>query len=276
MTISSRNSFLKGGIVFSALSLAAIASLWYFIFPAYPAAEAAASFRPGGLMGRLIQRFADPSAYVPFYTMLGSVLFSLISIIFIYFRFEKTQSPEILFIGFFVISLSFELARILIPLQQTVFLSPAHMISASRVLLFGRYLGLFSLLAASVYAAGLDTQNQNVFMAIIMAALIFALRVPINSLAWDSTLKMPNGYGSMFRMVEMVILAITILTFFISAHIRGSRTYILIGIGSLLMFVGRNLMLNSDTWITPLPGLILLSAGTWIVCIRLHKEYLWF
>ena len=189
----------------------------------------------------------------------------------------RTQSPEILFFGIFVITLSFELARIMIPLRQAFLISPGHLIMASRVLLFGRYLGLFSLLAASVYAAGLDIQKQqNIFLVISMAALIVAIRVPIDSLTWDSTLKMLNGYNHMFLIVERVILTITILTFFISAYIRGSRAYVFIGIGTLLMFLGRNILLNSDTWVTPIPGVLILSAGTWVVCARLHREYLWF
>ena len=276
MTLSVRNNFFKGGIILAALSVALIVAGGYFAFPAYPVSAASAALRSRGLIQKLIESFARPSAYVPFWTTLGAAAYSFISIIFIYYFFEKTQSPEILFFGFFVISLSFEFTRIIIPLKEVLPFPAMYLITGSRVLLFGRYFGLFSLFAASVYAAGFEVQRQqNVFLMLVLAALVIALNVPIDGLVWDSSLKMLNGYDSMFTVIEAGSLTVTMLTFFISAYTRGSTTYIYIGIGSFLVLAGRNILLNSDTWITPLPGLLVLAAGTWIVSSRLHREYLW-
>ena len=135
---------------------------------------------------------------------------------------------------------------------------------------------MFSIFAASIYAAGYEAQKQqHAFFILILAALLISLRVPIDSLAWDSSLKMRNGYNSMFLILEAGILVVTLLTFFISAYTRGSRSYIIIGIGCFLLLVGRNLLINSDTWITPFPALVILTGGIWFVCAWLHKEYLW-
>jgi hypothetical protein len=144
------------------------------------------------------------------------------------------------------------------------------------VLLFGRYFGIFSLFAASVYAAGLKVQKQgNTIFIIIVATLVIALRVPIDGLSWESSLNMISGYTSMFRLVEAGIMIITMISFFISAYSRGAREYVFIGIGSSLVFFGRNVLLSADTWITPLPGLIILGMGTWFICTYLHRVYLW-
>jgi len=276
MTLSVRNNFFRGGIVFVALSVILTAAGGYFAFPAFPATVASAALRPWGLILRFTESIAVPSAYVPLCTMLGAVAYSLVSIILIYYFFEKTQVPEIFFFGFFVISLSFEFARIMIPLNGVFSFPAMFLVSASRILLFGRYFGLFSLFATSVYAAGLDVQRQhNVFFIMVLAALIISLNVPIDSLVWDSSLKMQNGYRSMFTMLDTGILVVTILTFFISSYTRGSKTYLLIGLGSFLVFIGRNILLASDTWITPFPGLLILAAGTWLIASRLHREYLW-
>ena len=99
-----------------------------------------------------------------------------------------------------------------------------------------------------------------------MAALIIAMNIPFEGLTWDS---------SLFFMLEIGIIIITLLTFFISAHTRGSRSYIIIGIGALLAFAGRNILLISDTWVTLVPGFLVLSAGTWLICARLRHEHLW-
>ncbi|MCL2381284.1 MAG: hypothetical protein FWC64_06785 [Treponema sp.] len=276
MTLSARNDFFKGGIILSALSLGLVAVGAYFAFSAYPEASALAALRPRGIIQALAGVFIGPSAYVPFFTMLAAVTYSFISIILIKHFFEKTQSPEILFFGLFVISLSFEFVRLMIPLR-TVFAFPAmYIISGSRVLIFARYFGLFSLFAASVYAAGLDAQKQqNTFFILVLAALIIAMHIPIDGIVWDSALVPWSGYGSMFAVVEAGILAVTVITFFISAYTRGSRAYVHIGLGALLAFAGRTMLINSDTWVTPLPGFLALVAGTWIIASRLRREYLW-
>ena len=276
MTLLARNNCFKVGIALAALSLGLVGICGYFAFSAFPEVSVAAAMRPGGIILKFIESFAVPSAYVPFWIMLASSAYSLISIILIYYFFEKTESPEILFIGFFVISVAFELARLAIPLRAAIPFSSMYLIAANRIMLFGRYFGMFSLFAASAYAAGLDSQKQhNVFFLFAMATLLIILNIPVDSLTWDSSFKIVNGNSSMLALLETGFLAITVFTFLVAAYIRGSRRYISIGIGAFMMLSGRNILLLSDTWLSPLPGLALLAAGTWLVCSRLHKEYLW-
>jgi len=276
MTLSTRNIFFRGGIIIAALSLILVAAGGYFAYPAFPDASASAAMRPGGITEKLISGFAWPSSYVPLWTMLGAAAYSFIGIILIYHFFEKTQSSEILFIGLFVISLTFEFARIIIPLKNVLPLPAFFLITAPRILFFGRIFGLFSLFASGVYAAGMDAQKQRSFLLmLILAALVIAINVPMDIFAWDSTFQVYAGYRFMFSVIEIGILAITIASFLITAFTRGSRSYVFIGIGVLLAFAGRNILINSDTWITVLPGLTILSVGTWCICSRLHLVYLW-
>jgi hypothetical protein len=276
MTLSTRNIFFRGGIVIAALSLILVAAGGFFAYPAFPEAVAAAAMRSGGITQKLISGFAGPSSYAPLWTMLGAVVYSFIGIILIYHFFEKTQSSEILFIGLFVISLTFEFARIIIPLKDIIPLPVFFRIAAPRVVFFGRIFGLFSLFASGVYATGMDVQKQRSFLLmLILAALVIAIDVPMDIFVWDSTFLVWSGYRFMFSVIETGILAITIASFLVSAFTRGSRSYVFIGIGVLLAFAGRNILINSDTWITVLPGLAILSAGTWCICSRLHLVYLW-
>ena len=155
-------------------------------------------------------------------------------------------------------------------------LPSVYLIISSRILLFSRYFGIFSFFAASVYASGLDVQNQkNIILVICLAPLIIALGSPIDGFSWDSSFFMLTGYHVMFRLVEGGIALITMASFFISAYIRGTKEYVIIGAGAFLVFLGRNILLSADTWLTPLPGLFLLSLGTWFICTYLHRVYLW-
>jgi hypothetical protein len=275
MTLSVRNNYFKSGIALSLLSLVITLSVSIAIFPVYPQVGAGA-IRSTGFFQSLISHFFKAMPYVSFVTMISSVLYAFITMIFVYYFFEKTQSPEILFFALFVVSFAFEALRIMVPLRIIKNFPGVYLLLGSRIMLFARFFGIFSLFAASVYAAGLGEQKQgNIVFIIAIAAMITALGVPIDSLTWDSNLMMLCGYTSMLKMIEAGIVLITMLSFLISAYSRGSREYIFIGIGSLLVFWGRAMLFSADTWITPLPGLLLLVGGTWIICDQLHRVYLW-
>jgi hypothetical protein len=248
----------------------------FIVLPVYPAQAKEAVRRSAGFIQLFIGRFFEPNSFVPFVSIAGAGLYSLITLVLIYYFFEKTQCPEILFFAFFVLSFAFEGVRILIPLKEVYIISPPYLLMAFRMLLFARYFGLFSLFTASVYAAGLEVQKQrNIILILTVATMVIAMGVPIDTLSWDSSLSMISGYTPMFRMVEAGVLLITMVSFFIAAYSRGAGEYILIGVGSFLVFLGRNILLGADTWISPFPAFLLLAAGTWFICIQLHKVYLW-
>ena len=266
-----------GGFILSIISLGLLVLGAFYAYPAFPESAASAATRSGGIFHKLLQGFFEAQPYIPLWTMFGSVAFSFISTLLVYLFFEKTQSSEILFFGFFIISLSFEFARIIIPLRVLFQFPALYLATASRLLLFSRYFGLFSIFAASIFAAGLGEQKQiTIIFIMILAAMIIAINVPVDCLVWDSSLKLINGYDSMFFIVETGVLIITVITFFISAYTRSAKEYVFIGIGSFMAITGRSLLIASDSWFTLIPGILILTVGTWFICSKLHKIYLWF
>jgi hypothetical protein len=276
MTLSERNIFFRAGIFTAAASVLLIGAVSFVILPVLPSAAGEITQRSPGIIQSLIGRFLEPNPYAPFASMAGAGIYALLTIVLVYYFFEKTQAPEILFVALFAVSFSFEVIRILVPLKQLIIIPPLYQVIGFRALLFSRYFGIFSLFTASVYAAGLDIQKQrDIFLIITVAAMIIVMGVPIDTLSWDSSFSMISGYTSTFRIIETGVLLITVTGFFISAYSRGSREYIIIGAGSFLVFLGRNILLSADTWLSPAPALILLGLGTWLICTRLHHVYLW-
>jgi hypothetical protein len=276
MTLSLRNSCFKAGAAFSAITLGIIIAAAYYILPVYPDVFSRSVQGSSGILHQFIRNFIQPSPYVSFITTISAVIYSLIGIMLINYFFEKTQSQEILFIGLFVISFAFECIRIMVPLVKILELPMIYLGASSRILIFGRSFGLFSLFAASVFTSGLEVQKQEQLVFITAAAaLIFAVGVPTDGLSWDTTLNIQYGFSSTFGLVEGGILVITMATFFISAYTRNSKEYIHIGLGALLIYIGRDLLLGGDTWLSPFLGLLILSLGTWLVCAKLHRIYLW-
>jgi hypothetical protein len=276
MTLSGRNGLFKAEIVLAALSTLIVIAASFVVLPAYASLSTGLTRHSEGVFHTFVSRFQHMNLYAVHASIAGSALYALLVLILIYHSFETTQSPEILFVAFFAGSFAFEALRLILPLKEFYEIPSLYLLMASRMLLFSRYFGIFSLFTASVYAAGLEVRKQrNVILVITVATLIIALGVPIDTQTWDSTLNMINGYVSLFRLIESGIALITVISFLIAAYSRGSKEYVLIGAGAFLAFLGRNLLLNADTWVSPVPGIMLLSAGIWFICTQLHKIYLW-
>jgi len=238
--------------------------------------EAEIARRPDGIIHGLIGNFFEVQLLAVHWGILALVLYSFFLIVFVYYFFEKTQSPEITFVVFFAASFSFEMLRLVLPLGRIYEIPSLYYLLASRLILFARCFGIFSLFAASVVAAGFEIQRlRNAIMLIILAALVIALWVPIDTQIWDSSLNMLSAYATMFRLIETGIFFITAVSFFIATWSRGSRKFIFIGIGAILALLGRAILLSADTWVSLPAGLVLLVLGTWLICTNFHKIYMW-
>ncbi|MDR0639779.1 MAG: hypothetical protein LBG27_12920 [Spirochaetaceae bacterium] len=273
MTLTTRNCYLLVGIGLSLAALVLVivfASLALPLFPGLVEEAAGRSSRYG-----VFPRW-PVNPYVPFAAMLAAVAYAAVAQTLIYQFFEKTQSPEIFFFALFVFSFTFECGRMALPLQRLYTLPHVFAVTAERLELFGRFFGIFALFASSIYATGFKAQKQGtVLFAITLIALLFAIRIPIDPLAWDTGLRLNSGYRSMFRIIELVTALLAVASYLASARMRGDKEFILAGAGALLAFFGRALLLDADTIYTPIPALLHLLAGTWLVCKQLRRIYQW-
>jgi len=275
MTLSERNTFFKIGIVFCAVCAVLTAASSVLAVPVYNEI-AENTRRPEFLFQGFSAKFLGSNNYAVNTSMAASVLFSLVSMILIHFFFERTSAPEILYISFFALSFSFEAIRLILPLHFIYGFPPIYLLFSARVLLFARFFGIFSLFAAGVCASGLDVRKtRNVVFSIIIAVMVITIGVPIDVQTWDTSFNMVVGYDSMFRMIEAFAFITTVVSFFIASNVRGSREYKYVAVGVMIAMIGRNILLGTDNWAGPVPGILLLSAGTWFLSSKLHKIHLW-
>ena len=273
MTLTARNRYLLAGIAVSLIALAAVLLLAYRCLPYFPGLAAAASGRP-----ETLPLFAHLPAnpYVPFFVITASAIYAVIAQILVYHSFEKTQSPEILFFALFIFSFTFVSGRLLLPLEELYDLPRAFVAAAERLEQFGRVFGMFALFVSSVYAAGLKAQRQgSVLFALTIAALLIALRVPIDSLSWDTNFRLASGYRRMFTVLETIMVTLTVLGFLVSTHTRGAKEFFGAGIGALCTALGRAFFLDADAVLPLVPAAVSLGAGTWLVSRQLRRIYLW-
>jgi hypothetical protein len=276
MTLSQRNRYFKAGIAVSAVCLLGIAFHAGRFAALFPGLAAGASKRAPGLFQYIAARFTPVAPYAVMAAIIAAVAYALAASILSLFYFEKTHSPEILFLGLFAFSFVFETLRFLIPLKEIYGFSTLFLVIGARLIFFGRFFGVLSFFAASVYAAGFELQKQGtIVIAIAIATLLVCLGIPVDGLSWDANLLMISGYSAVFRLAEAGILLLAVASFFVAAWSRGSRDYIIVGIASVLISLGRDFLISGDTWLTPVPGFVMLCAGTWLTAARLHQVYLW-
>jgi len=276
MTLSGRNLTLATPIGLSAFCLVLGVFLSFVTVPGYDA-EAENALKASGLLNRFLAPYFPARAVAAHFTVLVLVLCSLLSLASIYIFFEKTQAPEIFFMAFFVFSFAPEVLRLLFPLGRLQELPSLYPMLVSRAVLLSRYFGIFSLFAAGIHAAGYQSQRQRAVIITVLAASLFvAFGIPVDLQAHDAGLLMSAGEGvPTFRLLELGVYLITVTSFLVSIWTRGFREFLPVGIGSVLVLLGRDILLQADSWATLPLGALPLAVGIWLICTRLHRIYLW-
>jgi len=275
MTLSERNVFFRAAIAFCAISALLTLAVSWVVVPFYKT-MAETGRRPGEFAQFFLGRLFEPDYLAVNASLAALVVFSLVSLFLILSFFEQTSTPELLYISFFIFSFSFEILRLIIPLNMIYTIPSFYLLISIRILLFARYFGIFSMVAAGLCASGLDFQmNRNIILIIIASALVIVTGVPIDIQSWNTSLNVIYGFSSIFRVIEGAAFLTSVISFFIASNVRGSVEYVYIGIGVMFAFIGRYFLLNFDNWAGPIPGIIMLSFGSWSACSKLHKIYLW-
>jgi hypothetical protein len=274
MTLSRHVQLLKIGIAFSALALAGVAAISWKIMPLFPYLVKTAQNR--SLLPLLRDFLPAQTTYTPFVTVVAAIIYALITLIIIFYMFEKTQSVEVHFLILFVFSLVFEVARLGIPVRLAFNISGILLTLVARLLVFFRYFGMFSLFIASLYSAGLKIEKEeNVLFPLVVITLFLSISLPINTFTFDTTLCLANGYPIVFRVMEYLVAGLSALSFVYGAWKASVKEYYFIGFGTLLAFTGRGILIDADFYAMAAVGFVLLSGGTCLICYHLRKLYLW-
>lgn len=276
MTLSSRNRLLIASAAATVPVLVALMATFIEVFNAGRATLAGAAIRsaaitalPGGLV-------IPPSAAAVALSIPISVLYATLTIGAMLYFFEKTQAPEIIFFAFFALSMAVEGLRCSVPLTLVREWPPAIADVASRGITFGRLFGSLALFTASVYANGIEFQKHGrVLLMIGIAALAVATGLPVDGQSYDTSFMPTSGYRSMMTTAEASIAVISVASFLVAGYTRSAREYSLAAVGVSLVFVGRELLVKGDSWVTMPAGVALLAAGTWITAAQTHRYYMW-
>jgi len=276
MTLSTRNRLLFSGFLASMVALLMAIFASYQTFGSLSTIVTKASGRASSMFSLTLPNWIPASPYAAIGAVLLGVIFSLATVVILYYSFENTHAPEILFFAFFALSFLVESFRTLVPLSILNDWPPAVIVGTARAISFSRFFGLLSFFAASVYATGVDFQKHSrVLVIIFVTSLTIASGIPVDGLAWDTSFTPISGYKTMFDLVEFGIAVLSILGFLVAGRTRGTDQFPVAAIGGALVFIGRDILLHTDSWIGFPIGASLLAGGSWLITAKIHRYYLW-
>ncbi|MDR2601574.1 MAG: hypothetical protein LBC53_03875 [Spirochaetaceae bacterium] len=274
MILLQRTSLIKFGLAFSLAAFAGILAISPKLIPLFESLTPQASQRAGSPARALF--FKSTLDIVPYFSLLAALIFACIMLFCILYFFENTSSPEIHCFELFAFSFAFEIFRVVLPLKNIYMLSPFYLMTAERCLAFARLTGIFALFAAGLFASGIETKRKEIFLfPFCVAALIIAIRMPIDIYSFDTSLSSIFGFSKMFHAIEFVLAIITASSFFVGAYLTGSREYIPAGGGVVLLILGKTMLQTADALVLLIISILMIITGFYLFCNNLRKMYMW-
>ena len=182
--------------------------------------------------------------------------------------YRRIRTPALPYLLLFFLSVGIECLRgatgVLFAADSTVRVA----ITMTRVVYWGRFVGLFALLLSSLYCIELKYRHVYVLGGgSLLVALAIAASIPVDRTTFlvQLTWKLADEQGVWF--VEMVIVVLVIVTALGASALKKDRRFLLLAGGFALLLAGRELVFFM---VDPLPlalGIGALVAGA-IVCMR--------
>jgi len=202
-------------------------------------------------------------------------LFSLIGWYIIRSYFSKTTSPEMFFFSFFLVSLSFEMIRII---HYYFFLQNSPLILGilfTRVIFFGRFFGLLCLFFSGLFSSWLDIQRIGIVVSIsILFCFTLAFSIPIDTDLGTDFLYSPGIRNELF-LVRVCLEVFAALNYLFSSIVKKSSDYFFLALSMSAVILGRELLLTSVMIQTAAAGGISLLLGSVFFGRKIRDMYLW-
>lgn len=180
MTIAARNRFLRAGLILAAIMMILTCVAAVVVLTGGSLPKTAPGTRVLPLLDRLPA--APYSALASTLAIVVFPIFSVITLGYVLFGFEKTQTIELTFFAATAFAMALESFRILIPLLELWNNTTGYAVEVSRIALFGRLLAMLTMLAGIIFVTG-DNAQQTGAGIFILAFFAFTLAkaIPVNS-----------------------------------------------------------------------------------------------
>lgn len=192
-------------------------------------------------------------------------------------NFEKTRSLEIIYLVFFGLGCLFEGIRIWLPVVDLWADNSRLYVLMGQLLFFGRVLSVISLLALSLLAIEMENK-QNIELSILVVGSVAALlarAIPINTLVIPSNCGIRFGMETTFLLISAVSLLAGFMAMLHQSHDHGSPEYAKVSIGFIILSAGYLVLTETDCLLFLGVGGIMITVGSILFLMNLHKFHMW-
>jgi hypothetical protein len=269
MRVSAGNIAFAVAVSAAGVMLAA-AALVFALFAAMPAAARALQDLPANTWWFLYGSgpHGSPAALVRIAGAIAAAAVSLAAAFSARRLYRAVPSPILPFLGLFLFSLSFECLRAAAAWLYAADRSIEAAVVLTRVIYWGRFVGLLSLLGAALYCADVRYRKYAVPAGIaLVVSFAMAAYIPIDRTVFLAQLTWKLGDEQGVWFVTLVISLLVLAASSATVISRGDRRCLPITAGFALLMVSRELLFFSLAPLAQGCGLLCLAAGA-ILCLR--------
>jgi hypothetical protein len=188
----------------------------------------------------------------------------------------KTASAELFFFTVWAFCLGFEAFRLLSLGLVIHNASMGPIVFLTRLVIFGRYLGLLSLFMGSILAVGFRQERMSaVLSAAFLLALFFASVQPVNSGVLAPDFLIDRGFGFLMSLFDSALIAMTLVNYLVAWRMNRDTAFLASGAGLALCILAYLLLRsNQSPWFI-LPAIVFLATGAWLHIKSMNGYYLW-
>ncbi len=224
----------------------------------------------------LISLLTETTQVYSIHTLIFFALYVPIAGFTVYFTFEKTKSPEMLYYIAMLIGFFAETFLLCIPIfsLQNGYTTFLHSISS--IAFFGKIQVILSILLQGVLIAQEASRDSDRFIGIIsVVALAFAVIIPIDVTTITVDIFPSYGFESLFSIIRVSFIIIAFCAMFLSPASKKSADYKKASIAFFIMSIGYIILTNTKSFISLCTGSLFVIIGTAFFLKHLHNYYMW-
>lgn len=201
------------------------------------------------------------------------IIFSCFTLRIILRGFEKTQSSHVLFFSLFLTALALDSFRIFIPLFNINGIFSEQLFFIGNILIFSKILAILSLMLTNYINPDEPIQNnERTCIIIIVAALFFAIFIPVNTTTILPNFAVSHGYHKLLKSLQFVVVILNAISLiFYNSDREFSQTTT---IAFTIMSFGYYFLIYNTTIIGLTISTLLLFIGAYKYLKELHNQYL--
>ncbi len=203
-------------------------------------------------------------------------LLSLIILLSVFFRFEKTHAIELSFFCLFIFSISFDVLLLFFPLCNDNYIFTFLITHIARIIFFFRFMGVLALFVSGLFAYKVFTRETG-WIIFLLCFISFALSrtVPINIDRTRTFFLFSRHYRYLLYSFDGILYLLSVLTFCFAGVYRRIPEYTRAGFSLAIVLTAYMILRYTGSWTSITAGIAIFVVGVRSFIKTIQQFYLW-